>query len=241
MTKTKLNLTRNPFGYTTFPTGCRCLLIGQKVYITGGVDEKGEYPNVLIYDIEKGKLKRIMDLCEPRSYHTMVYNDAFETIMVLGGENSNSVEIFDPLTNRWQMLPPLNFPRANVYFQFDKPRGLMYIMFGSIGYLLENKFTDIIEYLDLKDIKKGWTRLKYKNRSEIDLKTHLNVIEVNNDLSLIYGGFIARDKIRNACVFNKEKKVMLKCDAKMLETIRDESKNNGRINNMIDALKIDNS
>ena len=67
------------------------------------------------------------------------------------------------------------------------------------------------------------------------------VIEVNNDLSLVYGGFISRDKCRNVCVFDKEKRMMLKCDAKMYEMIRDESKNNGKINNMIDQLRIDNA
>ena len=46
-----------------------------------------------------------MDMQNPRCYHTMVFNEVFETMMVIGGENNDTVEIFDPLTNRWQLLP----------------------------------------------------------------------------------------------------------------------------------------
>ena len=224
--KIKIDLKVNPLGYTKFPNGCRSLLLGTKLYITGGVDEKQKYGNVLIYDCKLQRIKRIMDLMEPRAYHTMVCLDVINTLMVIGGEGSKTVEIFDPVTNRWTFLPPMSIPRANAIFEFDKPRGLMFIMFGSVGKLLKNKFTDLIEYLDLKDINKGWVKFEYVNRSEIDLKTHVNVIEINNDLSLIYGGFSSRGKQRNICVFDKEKKMMLKCDAKMLETIRDFSRLN---------------
>ena len=119
MTKYRLQLAKNPYGYTKFPIGCRCLLLGTKLYITGGKDEYKEYGNVLIYDTAKGTIKRIMDLREPRSYHTLLYNEVFNTIMVIGGENKRSIEVYDPMTNRWQMLPLLNVPRANPVFYFD--------------------------------------------------------------------------------------------------------------------------
>ena len=40
-----------------------------------------------------------MDMKEPRSYYTMIYTDVYETIIVFGGENKLTVEIFDPLIN----------------------------------------------------------------------------------------------------------------------------------------------
>lgn len=58
-----------------------------------------------------------MDMNYPRSYHSMIFNDVFETIMVIGGEYCNTVEIFDPLTNRWQLLPHLMYLGA-IHFSF---------------------------------------------------------------------------------------------------------------------------
>lgn len=193
ITKKKVPLANNPFGYTTFPVGCRCILIGDKVYITGGKDEKEQFKNVLIYDKRTETLKRIMDFQVPRCYHSLIYNDAFETIMAIGGELNNTVEIFDPMVSRWLLLPQLNYPRANCLFQFDKPRGLMYILFGNEGKIIDNKYSDVIEYLDLMNPKKGWYRLDYYNKSGVGIKTYLNVFPLNNFLLLAYGGEGGRD------------------------------------------------
>ena len=65
--------------------------------------------------------------------------------MIIGGENENSVEIFDPLTNRWQLLPSLIYPRANPFFFFDESRGMMYTMFGSEGKIMNNLYSEVIE------------------------------------------------------------------------------------------------
>jgi hypothetical protein len=46
--KKKINLQKNPHGYTKFPLGCRWVLVGDKLYLTGGKDEYTEYPNSLI-------------------------------------------------------------------------------------------------------------------------------------------------------------------------------------------------
>lgn len=236
MIKQIVQLKHNPFGYTKFPNGCRSLLIGDKLYITGGKDEKTQYPNVLIYDRKTGKIKRIMDLIEPRSYHTMVYCEVFETLMVLGGENCSSCEIFDPITNRWALLPSLCSPRANVIFQFDKPRGIMYALFGNVGNIIDGVYSNEIEYLDLKELKKGWIRLEYNNKAEADFKTYLSVVEINNDVNLIYGGYTSRNCARVLCVLNKEKKEVTKCDKKMLEFIREESKYSRRVSAIVSGL-----
>ena len=241
MNKKKLNLVRNPLGYTTFPTGSRCILIGKRVYISGGVDEKGEYPNVLIYDTETEKLKRIMDLIEPRSYHTMVYNDAFETLMVVGGECSNTVEIFDPMVNRWQMLPPLNYPRANVYFHFDKPRGLMFALLGQEGRIVENKWSDVIEVLDLTEFKKGWCKVDYYNRAEISLRRHLNIFPLSNCLLLAYGGETGRKTKRVACLINLTKYEIQKITKQTSEQIALASKKSPKLSNIMSNLNLSQS
>ena len=236
--KIKVDLKKNPIGYTKFPTGVRCLLLGDNVYITGGVDQTGLHANVLIFNIKKERIKRIMDLVEPRAYHTMVCLDVFNTLMVIGGEDNSSVEIFDPVTNRWTKLPNLNVPRANAVFQFDKPRGLMYVMFGMTGKVTDKEFSDAIEYMDLKNINNGWIKLNYNNRSELDLKTQVKILEISNDLTMIFGGFTARDTVRNICVLDKEKKEILKCDSKMLEAIRNECKINGKLGKLMATITL---
>ena len=186
MVKYYIKLTKNPLGYTKFPIGCRSLLIGDKLYISGGRDEYNEYPNVLIFDRKTQNIKRIMDLRVPRAYHTMVYSDVFNSIIIFGGEGEPSVEIFDPVTNRWQLLPELNIPRANLIYYCDSPRGVLYTMFGNEGSILDNKYSDVIEFLDLKNIGEGWNILDYRNKSEMDLKSLVNIYPLNSDLILSF-------------------------------------------------------
>ena len=53
--------------------------------------------------------------------------------------------------------------------------------------------------------KKGWIKFNYVNRSEIDLKTHLNVIEINNDLErklTVDGVFVSIGQTPNTNIFN---------------------------------------
>lgn len=238
LTKRTLKLTRNPFGYTKFPIGCRSILIGDKLYITGGRDEHREYGNVLIYDRKKNTIKRIMDMREPRCYHTMIFNEVFDTIMVFGGENKTSVEIFDPLTNRWQLLPEMNVPRANSSFFFDKPRGIMYSMFGIEGSLMGEKYSDVIEFLDLSQARKGWVILDYKNKSEIDLKNYMNIYPLNGDLILLYGGITFRNTTKSVCIMNLVKNEINKIDPKLLEQLRIESKKSRRLSSIVSGLTL---
>lgn len=241
MVKFSLKLTKNPYGYTKFPIGCRNLLIGDKLYITGGRDEYNEYPNVLIFDRNTQNLKRIIDLRIPRAYHTMIYSEIFNTILVIGGEHEPSVEIFDPVTYRWQLLPDLNIPRANSLFYCDSPRGILYTMFGNEGSILDNKYSDIIEFLDLKNIEDGWNILDYKNKSEIDLKSLMNIYPLNSDLILLYGGVVFRGNNKSVCIFNLEKSEITKIDQKIMDTLRIEAKKSKKLNIIISGLSSKNS
>ena len=231
--KKKLNLKKNPHGYTKFPLGCRSILVGEKLYITGGKDEFREYPNCLIYDKKTEKIKRIMDMRYPRSFHSMIFNEVFETMMVIGGEHNNTVEIFDPLSNRWQELPELNIPRAIPLFYFDEGRGNMYVLFGIEGDYQKPTYTDTIEILDLTEINQGWMKINYNNKARMDLKSFVNFYPLNDFLMLIYGGFESRQNKRDACIFNLVKDEMTKIDRNIMEELRAESKTNKFLNNIV--------
>ena len=231
--KKKLNLKKNPHGYTKFPLGCRSILVGEKLYITGGKDEFREYPNCLIYDKKTEQIKRIMDMKNSRSFHSMVFNEVFETMMVIGGEHNFTVEIFDPLTNRWQELPELNIPRAIPLFYFDEGRGNMYVLFGIEGDYQKPTYTDTIEILDLTEINQGWMKINYNNKARMDLKCFVNFYPLNDFLMLIYGGLESRQSKRDACIFNLVKDEMTKIDRNIMEELRSESKNNKFLNNIV--------
>ena len=236
LVKRQINLQKNPHGYTKFPLGCRWVFISDKLYITGGKDENKEYPNCLIYDIGTDKIKRIMDMQHPRSYHTMIFNQLFETLMVIGGEENSTVEIFDPLSNRWQVLPELNVPRAIPLFYFDEGRGNMYVLFGIEGNYLNSVYTDCIEVLDLTDIKSGWMKINYENKARMDFKCHLNIYPLNDYLILIYGAIASRLNRRRACVFHLIKAEMNNIDMKIIDELRLEAKNNKVLSSIISSV-----
>lgn len=231
-----LKLTKNPHGYSKFPFGCRSKLLGDKFYITGGKDETQNYANVLIYDRKTEQIKRIMDMQYARSYHTLVFSETFETLMVFGGENCSAVEIFDPLSNRWQVLPPLNVPRANPLFYFDEPRGNIFCMFGNEGYFINGTYSDCIEYLDLTNIRQGWIKLNYNNKVNMDFKCYLNIFPLNNEVLLIYGGKENRDSRRNVCAFNILKSEMVKIEKNLMEEIRREARSSRRLSYIVSAV-----
>ena len=236
MTRKTLKLSKNPFGYSKFPYGCRSILIGDKLYVTGGRSETQEFQNVIIYDRKTEVLKRIMDLNYPRSYHTIVFNEVFETIIVIGGEYCNTVEIFDPLTNRWQILPPLNIPRCNPLFFFDEPRGFMYVLFGIEGNYINSIYTDTIEVLDLANIREGWNRVNYQNRANMDLKCYLNIYKLNDDLFLIYGGMEGRVSRRNVCLYNTSKNEVTKIGRELMDEIRKQAKFSRKLTSIITTI-----
>ena len=231
--KKKLKLLKNPHGYTKFPLGCRSVLVGEKLYITGGKDEVMEYPNCLIYNRKTDGIKRIMDMRNPRSFHTMVFNEVFETMMVVGGEHNYTVEIFDPLCNRWQELPELNIPRAIPLFYFDEGRGNMYVLFGVEGDYQKPIHTDSIEILDLTEIGQGWMKINYNNKARMDLKCFLNLYPLNDFLMLIYGGLESRQSKRDACVYNLVKAEMTKIDKNIMDELRSEAKGNKFLNRIV--------
>ena len=233
--KKKINLQKNPHGYIKFPLGCRWVLVGEKLYITGGKDEYMEYPNCLIYDRKTEKIKRIMDMQNPRSYHTMIFNEVFETMMVIGGEENSSVEIFDPLSNRWLALPELNIPRAIPLFYFDEGSN-MYALFGVEGKYVNSIYTDTIEVLDLTEIKTGWMKINYDNKTRMDFKCHLNIYPLNDYLLLIYGGIESRNNKRHACVYHLVKANMNLIDKKILEQLRSEARHNKLLSSIVSSV-----
>ena len=66
----------------------------------------------------------------PRSYHRLVFIESLRSLIVIGGENNNSCEMYDFYLNTWIDFPELNFPRANSNFIVNKLGTQAFAIFG---------------------------------------------------------------------------------------------------------------
>ena len=81
-------------------------------------------------------------------------------------------------------------------------------------------------------------RLDYNNKANLNLRSFLNVIPLNNDLMLIYGGVTARNSTRTVCVLNLSKKEVTKVDKNLLEALRVEAKKSRRLSSIISSMSL---
>ena len=132
--RVKVNLNKDTHGYEKFPSGCRHLFIDGKLYICGGVDQINNPINTaLIYQPSNNSIKKIDNMLNPHSYHSMEYLDNYDCFVIIGGENNKNVELFDVFTQKWSKLPDLNIPRANINIYFDDFTSELYALFGALG------------------------------------------------------------------------------------------------------------
>ena len=213
ISKVKVPLIKEDHGYSVFPEGCRHVLIDGILYITGGSDKCGYPINVVLsFDMTNGSLVKLPNLFDNHSYHSIEYLDNFDSIIIIGGENSNACEIMDLDSKTWTKLPPLHFPRANSNIYFNNITSDLFVLFGMEGEMSEkNRNTDVIEVLELNDIISGWIRVDYYKSVGLDLKNNYCVtFPFTRDKLLIYGGssmrsndkkiFALFDMIKNECI-----------------------------------------
>ena len=226
--KHKVILDKETIGYDKFPEGNRHICINNKLYITGGVDSLGTSISItLIYDVEKGIIKRINNMIVPHSYHSIEYLENYDCFIIVGGKDNNVCEIFDLFTNKWNKLPDLCSPRANTNLYFDSFSSDVYAMFGMEGPItnLINNNCEIIEVLELNDINSGWIKIDYYKSSNVDLKqTLVSVVPFTRDKLLIFGGKKSRVNKHLYALFLMNKNELIKADEKILEEIKREEK-----------------
>ena len=224
ISKIQILLQKEKHGYTVFPDGCRHILIENELYITGGADNCGYPINiVLMFNIESGKLEKIANLNDNHAYHTIEYLDNFDTLIVVGGENSPSCEIMDLDSKKWNRLPPLNCARANANIYYNNVTSDLFVLFGMEGKMNQNvKNIDIIEVLELNDISSGWIMVDYYKTIGLDMKiSYCLTLPFTRDKLLIYGGSTARSLERRIfALFDMIKNEIIKVDPKTMDLIK---------------------
>ena len=224
ISRIQILLQKDKHGYTVFPDGCRHILIENKLYITGGADNCGYPINiVLMFNIENGELQKIGNLNDNHAYHSIDYLDNFDSLIVIGGENSVSCEIMDLDSKKWNRLPSLNSARANANIYYNNVTSDLFVLFGMEGKMDQNvKNTDVIEVLELNDIMSGWIMVDYYKTIGLDLKiSYCLTLPFTRDKLLIYGGSTARSLERRIfALFDMIKNEVIKVDPKTMDLIK---------------------
>jgi hypothetical protein len=229
ITRVQIPLIKEIHGYSTFPDGCRHILIDQFLYITGGSDNCGYPINiVLMLNIEIGELTRISNLNDNHSYHSIEYLENYDCLILIGGEHSTSCEIMDLDSRKWTKLPSLNYPRANCNIYYNSITTDLFVLFGiESGMNDKAKYTDSIEVLELNDIISGWMKVDYYKTVGFDLKNNYCItLPFTRDKLLVFGGSTGRSiEKRIFALFDMIKNEIIKVDEKTMDIIKlEESK-----------------
>ena len=226
--KKTTSLNKNEHGYSSFPDGCRHILIDSILFITGGNNNCGNI--VLSYDISSNKLTRLPNLIYEHYFHTLDYIDNFDCIICVGGENSSACEIMDINEKKWKKLPHLNYPRANCSIFYNNITEQIYVLFGMKGNLWDkiSKNSDKIEVLNLNNIDNGWINIEYYKSIGLDLKVNFcKTMPFTKDKLIITGGNNVRSFEEQTfyALFDMNKNEIIKVDKQTMELIKlDEKK-----------------
>jgi hypothetical protein len=234
--KKQVPLQKKIHGCSFFLDGCRYLLHNDKLIISGGRDEYNEFNIVLQYDIRDYTLTRLADMNYPHTYHTMEFKTMIDSIVVIGGENNKTCEVYEILVGKWHRLPDLTLGRANIQLYFDKRRAHLYAFFGQIGSIIANNYSDVIEVLDFNDMETGWAKIIYNNKSDMNLSYYCGVFPLYKNQILMIGGNQGRSKLRTSSVYHLRKQELGKIDSKLLEEIRFEARKNPRLSIILAKL-----
>ena len=238
--KKRVNFDKSKLKFLYFYNGCRSVLMKDRLYITGGVDkENKQIKTCYVYYIKTNELKPMPEMINSRAYHSIEFIDYFKSIIVIGGENNKTCELYDMYNSKWRNLPELNFPRAHSCIYLDRFNNNLYSLFGIVGSISEknNNYTDIIECLELKKMALGWGKVNYNNKTEMDFKTCLcRIFPINYDMILVYGASSVRENKKKSAIFVINKQEMVKINSNMFNEIRDKAKHSKELSKIIQSL-----
>ena len=236
LTKKVVKFEKNKHKYTYFLNGCRSVLVKDMLYILGGVDkEKNTTKMAYVYYLKTNELKIMPEMLKPHAYHSVEFLDYYKSIIVLGGENSVSCELYDLNTGLWRALPDMNIPRAHCNLYLDKFTHAVYTFFGVVGDITEkNNYTDAIEVLELKRLALGWSKIDYNNKAEMDFKSGYNkILPLSEEMILIYGATNMRDFVKKAAVYLIPKFEIVKIDNRIFKEIKETSKYSKKLSKIL--------
>ena len=239
--KRNIKFDKNKHKYVYFLTGCRCVLIKDKLYIFGGVDKENNITKIAwVYYIKENELKPMPEMIHPHAYHAVEFLEYYKSIVIVGGQNCTFCEIYDMKTGIWKDLPQLKIPRAHCILYLDKITHILYAFFGILGKIAEknNNFSDALESLEFRKLALGWQRVDFNNRTDISFRTGISqLLPLNPDMILVYGGSCMREFVKKSAVYVLPKQEMVKIDNKMFNEIREASKKSKKLSKILSSTE----
>jgi len=180
----------------------RYVNLGKSILLTGGIIRETELskkcylisliendlPNKPFYDIN---INPYGDFQEWRERHNLIYLPDKNLVFACGGIISKTCEYTNIYKGYWESVSPLNKSRANASMAYINGR-YIYIIGGfelKFGERLGN-YLNNLEYFDIRDFKKGWKEINFKNSHKYDLSlTAMGVVQIAKNSFLICGGY----------------------------------------------------
>ena len=136
------------------------------------------YNHLYYYSQSKNMIYLIIITKYNHKYGGLLLTKDNNKIIILGGNHTNEVELFNIQKNNLKILPSLLTKRINSSYNIINDQFLV-AFFG--------KNNNTIEYLDLENINK-WNNLEYKTNNKIEeLSGHIG-FHVNDNVVIIVGG-----------------------------------------------------
>ena len=137
------------------------------------------FNKLFYYSQYKNAIYLIQTFKTNHKYGGMLLTSDGNKIIILGGESTNEVILYNIDKNEIINLPNLNNKRINASYNLINDK-YIFTFFG--------KGNNTIEYLDLNNIKNCWNILNYKcNNSFKELEGHIS-FKINNNVVIIVGG-----------------------------------------------------
>lgn len=215
-------LDKKKHGYSRFPSGVRYLLVEDLLYIMGGRDEFTDMKVFLSFSIKNFDLKRLPDMINARSYHSVQHDAATMSIIVIGGQKNATCELFQMISSTWRALPNMNFARANVSI-FNDGAGLIYSFFGMEGDISKSEdYSEVVEVLKYTIRSPKWLKVEYINKSKLVFKkAFLEIFPLSNDKILIYGARNLRTREKkHFAIYLLKRNEVYKVDRMILDYLR---------------------
>ena len=170
-------------GIENFLGDCSWVNLNNKVYILGGIDPKNKKPSnvFLVYDPIRNTLKRLEPSKKPHASHSLfAYDDCIYSVGGLDPE----CEKYDISTNTWTSMSKLNFSQRHPVLYVHKD--FLYSFFG----LDENdEQIDLVQRINLKNIRTKWATVLYQNRQNCDLMMYgCGIVKMTENTIYFLGG-----------------------------------------------------
>lgn len=196
--KIQVNFEINKIKIRSFLPGCATLHLGNNFYVTGGEIKDESSSSFFYMNIDEKVVEEGVEMNFCRRYHTMIsLNDKY--ICVIGGWNSNEVEIIDSENlDYWRILPSMASCRSDPTV-YCLNQNFLYV-FGGWDYNKKKCVSDIERYEVFDSVgnirfSKQWEVVKIKNNPVYLQKYNMGLIglfDERNEFSekiLLVGGF----------------------------------------------------